>query len=41
MEKLRTVTHRTELCVIGGGLGGMLTAIAAARQGTKVVLMHS
>ena len=32
--------HSTELCVIGGGLGGMLTAIAAARQGIKVVLMH-
>lgn len=40
MGKLRTVNHRTELCVIGGGLGGMLTAISAARQGTKVVLMH-
>ena len=40
MKKLRTVNHSTELCVIGGGLGGMLTAIAAARQGIKVVLMH-
>lgn len=37
---LKTVNHRTELCVIGGGLGGMLTAIAAARHGTKVVLIH-
>jgi len=40
VKKLRTVNHSTELCVIGGGLGGMLTAIAAARQGIKVVLMH-
>ena len=38
--KLKTVMHQTELCVIGGGFGGMLTAIAAARHGTKVVLMH-
>ena len=40
MGALKTVRHRTELCVIGGGLGGMLTAIAAARHGRKVVLMH-
>ena len=40
MGGLKSVNHRTELCVIGGGLGGMLTAIAAARHGTKVVLMH-
>ena len=32
--------YHTELCVIGGGFGGMLTAIAAARHGTKVILMH-
>ncbi|MBQ6876016.1 MAG: FAD-dependent oxidoreductase [Lachnospiraceae bacterium] len=40
MGALREVKHSTQLCVIGGGLGGMLTAIAAARHGTKVVLMH-
>lgn len=30
----------TDLCVIGGGLAGMCAAIAAARSGIKVVLMH-
>jgi len=31
---------KTELCVVGGGLAGICTAIAAARHGTQVVLMH-
>ncbi len=29
-----------QLCVIGGGLAGICTAIAAARHGTSVVLIH-
>ena len=37
---LRHLIHETELCVVGGGLGGMLTALAAARHGVKVVLMQ-
>ncbi len=32
--------HRVDLCVIGGGLAGMLTAIASARHGIKVLLMQ-
>ncbi len=28
------------MCVVGGGIAGMLCAIAAARHGVKVVLMH-
>lgn len=31
---------RTQLCVIGGGLAGICAAVAAAREGCKVVLMH-
>ena len=31
MEKLKTVFHEVDLCVVGGGFGGMLTAISAAR----------
>lgn len=31
---------RTDLCVIGGGLAGICAAVAAAREGMKVVLMH-
>ncbi len=29
-----------DLCVVGGGMSGMAAAISAAREGTKVVLMH-
>ncbi|MBR5586368.1 MAG: FAD-dependent oxidoreductase, partial [Clostridia bacterium] len=29
-----------DLCVIGGGIAGMLAAISAAREGINVVLMH-
>ena len=28
------------MCVVGGGISGMLAAISAAREGIKVVLMH-
>ncbi|MBR2018966.1 MAG: FAD-dependent oxidoreductase [Clostridia bacterium] len=31
---------RTELCVVGGGLSGAFAALAAARRGSKVVLMQ-
>lgn len=32
--------HDTDICVIGGGLSGLIAAISAARHGAKVVLMH-
>ena len=38
--KLQEVEHEVDLCVVGGGIGGMLTAISAARRGAKVALMH-
>jgi len=31
---------RTQVCVIGGGSGGIGAALAAARQGTEVVLLE-
>ena len=37
---LKTVVITTDLCVIGGGLAGVCTAIAAARAGLQVVLMQ-
>lgn len=37
---LKTIVHEADLCVVGGGIGGMFTAISAARQGAKVVLMQ-
>ncbi len=39
-EMLKTKVHNVDICVIGGGIGGMFTAISAARQGAKVALMQ-
>lgn len=36
----RTINHTADLCVIGGGLAGLCAAVAGARHGLKVVLMH-
>ena len=38
--KLQEVTHEADVCVVGGGMGGLLTAISAARRGAKVALMQ-
>ena len=37
---MRHLTHQVDLCVVGGGLAGMCAAIAAARRGAKVALLH-
>jgi len=37
---LETKIIDCDLCVVGGGIAGMVAAIAAAREGIKVVLMH-
>lgn len=37
---LQTVFYDTDLCVVGGGIAGICAAVAAAREGVKVVLMH-
>lgn len=34
------ITHDVDFCIVGGGMSGMLAAIAAARHGTKVLLMQ-
>ena len=39
-EALKTKKHSVDICVVGGGIGGMFTAISAARNGAKVALMH-
>ncbi|MBN2580624.1 MAG: FAD-dependent oxidoreductase [Pirellulales bacterium] len=39
-DGLRRETHRVDFCVVGGGLAGMCTAVAAARHGLRVALMH-
>ena len=33
-------SHSVDVCVIGGGMSGLCAAVAAARHGAKVVLMH-
>ena len=40
MSKLPEIIHEVDVCVVGGGIGGLLTAVAAARRGAKVALMH-
>ncbi len=37
---MKTKSHDSDLCVIGGGMAGLCAAIAAARHGASVVLMH-
>lgn len=37
---MRETETRADFCVIGGGMAGMIAAIAAARRGLRVVLMH-
>lgn len=34
------IVHKSDLCVVGGGLAGLCCAIAAARHGIKVVLVQ-
>lgn len=37
---MRTLEYKTDLCVIGGGMAGLCCAIAAARHGINVILIH-
>ena len=37
---MRNLYYKTDLCVVGGGMAGLCCAIAAARHGIKVVLVH-
>ncbi len=35
-----TISHEVDFCVVGGGMSGLVAAIAAARHGARVLLMH-
>ena len=37
---MKTDVYHADLCVVGGGMAGVCCAIAAARHGANVVLMH-
>ena len=37
---IRETTLETDLCVVGGGIAGVCTALAAARNGARVVLIQ-
>ncbi|MCL2664729.1 MAG: FAD-dependent oxidoreductase [Defluviitaleaceae bacterium] len=40
MPAFESVGHDADFCVTGGGLAGLCAAVAAARRGLRVVLMH-
>ena len=37
---MKYLEHTTDLCVVGGGIAGVCTAVSAARNGIKVILMQ-
>ncbi len=37
---MKTLNHKADFCVIGGGMAGLSAAVAAARHGAKVVLIQ-
>ncbi len=37
---MQTLRHNVDFCVVGGGLAGVSAAVAAARHGVKVALIH-
>ncbi len=37
---MKNISHKTDLCVVGGGMAGLCCAIAAARHGINVILVQ-
>ncbi|MCK5118482.1 MAG: FAD-dependent oxidoreductase [Candidatus Latescibacteria bacterium] len=37
---MRKLSHTFDFCVVGGGMAGLCAAIAAARKGSRVALVH-
>ena len=40
LESVNVVLHKADICVVGGGFAGMCAAIAAARYGRRVAIVH-
>jgi hypothetical protein len=40
MSVFKTITHRVDFCVVGGGLAGLCAAVEAARRGVRVALIQ-
>lgn len=40
MNAFKTIQHKVEICVVGGGLAGLAAAVSAARHGRKVALIQ-
>ena len=40
LDLRNAVRHSADVCIIGGGMSGLIAAIAAARHGSRVLLMH-
>lgn len=40
IRQFNTVEHEVDLCVVGGGMAGLIAAVSAARHGAKVLLMQ-
>lgn len=40
VHRFDTQTHQVDLCVVGGGMAGLIAAVSAARHGAKVLLMQ-
>ena len=36
----KTIEHKADFCIVGGGLAGTIAALSAARSGAKVVLIQ-
>ena len=39
-KTLPRMVHEVDFCIVGGGMAGLCAALAAARHGAKVALMH-